>query len=666
MSKFCQCTDPIEINFFKGTYFQKMQVMNYLILLIFICSLFKGFQCKPMTIDENSDLEESEYSNDAVDEANSDDDDTSLEDQEQSDQDKLHQPIRSEERYMENRRPAHTESDNDVFNKMESDESREHISNGRQPFTVNNQNVEYRGNEHYDSNNDKFLLSSNEKSNARKTYVKQQDDSDNYFSKKSNDAFSQDRYLNRYYEDNRLNKDKITNENRGFEILEYNRDTRSLKEENISDATKGSANSNDNCKGNEQTVIKEHVKKLSERDLKELLSSLTEDKKELLQRLIDDNSTSDGVIKREITKITAEDDSNVSSGETESNKGLGVSNNLGDNAEYPSAQDVATAKNTVDLKYFESNAGSEINDQQPLADSTKPNSENNLHSATEISLKTEIHPILDDSDTNGNKLVKNSEISEHSEPLGEFENDSQNMKPFKREIEADDEISQSLQSLEDSFPNTNIDENPLLYSEPRIRVKRTDSNQIVKKRGAGILPEGKMGYFSYKAENQDEDNDEGNEFDDESFFDNLSESSRNNVGLEYSDLKNTKNCNEKAKSYDPSNISIYNAQKETENVGSDTDTILSGMENIDDKLMLSGDSRNKRQLLNQSNKYLDKSSISDDRVEPSSEKYINSPGYHEDDAFGPLPHNSVGDLGRYKRIRRVKESHKNEDTICNI
>lgn len=53
MSKFCQCTDPIEINFFKGTYFQKMQVMNYLILLIFICSLFKGFQCKPMTIDEN-------------------------------------------------------------------------------------------------------------------------------------------------------------------------------------------------------------------------------------------------------------------------------------------------------------------------------------------------------------------------------------------------------------------------------------------------------------------------------------------------------------------------------------------------------------------------------------------------------------------------------------
>ncbi|CAH1640289.1 unnamed protein product [Spodoptera littoralis] len=553
-------------------------------------------------------------------------------------------------------------------------------------------------------------------------------DKNGYSNSEDSDPNDQSRYYKRYYNTMQAeNRDNVIEDKSSDSVSYTSRDRRDIKEAdpvdtpNVSNNPGSKENNEKTDSEDEETAIKRHIKKLSGEELDQLLNSLTDEKRELLKKIIDDVDASDNAFinKREITKKAGavEENNYIENCQSDLSKVQGGS----------PVSDINTEPSPVS-----NSETTEINNKQPEGGptegvdlSTPKSAETSVSTANKVELRNDEGIQQKKSDSNLNsftinldpknqgEIVANVQVTTKTENKREvnledleafdepkiLENDlnlqnaqdyageqgyfcpqednlskldddqqiRQEGKTYKREAypEKQPDLSESMKSLEESFPNSNSYEDSAPYSGPLVRVKRKNSDQIIKKRAAGLLPDAKVAYFPYKAENEDEDNDEGNEFDDEGFYDRTSNFANGNKGLE-DEVANADNTIPAKNIIDNSKLPRENLESDTMSLGSDTDSVLSGVEGVDDNLMFSSGTRNRRTVENDPNgspegKLEPSTSILESELKSVSENYFNAPQYQENDAFGALPRNYDGDLARYKRIRRVKQSHNTQE-----
>lgn len=493
---------------------------------------------------------------------------------------------------------------------------------------------------------------------------------------------------------------------------------------------------------NEEAAIKRHVKKLSSKELEELLASLSDDKRKLLKEIISDDAefSVDNINKREITKkagaAASEDNSFLEGVQLEVSKlqeGSSSEDSVCDSQQSTETTQNSKQPETTEVKepvakYFSPSSNfvtpgkvdlrensNDLKQDKSKSDAilVEPNKDQ-ANMDDQSSVKTEIKREakmgdLNDSDmpfNEGKLLDNNFDDQEFSNEQGynmcpqddEFSgiiDDSQlhnaNGNCLKREAV---DLSESMKSLEESFPNSNAYDDADLYADtmlaPLIRVKRRNMELAMKKRAAALSPEANVAYFPYRAENDDEDNDEGNEFDDDGFFDRTSNLAKSNVKAKVQegspvDIGTPKHLKPISKYTKTNNVirsknfKIENMESDTMSLGSDTDGVISGVEGVDDNLMYNSATRNKRSEQEskayehvddtepKSNRLLRSTPLMDDEIQTASEHFISAAveNYQENDAFGSLPRSYEGELARYKRIRRVKPS-QNQDVSSDI
>ncbi|KAJ8717912.1 hypothetical protein PYW07_005842 [Mythimna separata] len=545
----------------------------------------------------------------------------------------------------------------------------------------------------------------------------------------ASDTNAQSRYFKQYYNTMQAENRDINEEKSHDGGARYNlRDRRDVKEASPADIptvsnSQGTKESNDKTDSeDEESAIKRHIKKLSVDELNQLLNSLTDDRRELLKKIIDDVDTSDnGLInKREITKKAGavEENNFIENCQSDMSKVQGGSPVVESNTEAAPSQNTETTDNSKqpegatesnDLssqKTAETSMGS-VNNMELTShvDESIPKTADSLSTLDlnldpnknldkvvanpQVSSKTEIKRETNLDDMNNNSVDRSKTIDnelslengqDYANDQGYFSQDEsskllnddtqfhQDGKEYKREtdLEKQSELSDSMKSLEDSFPNSNAYDDSAPYSGPLVRVKRKNFDQDIKKRSAGIFPDAKVGYFPYKAENEDEDNDEGNEFDDEGFYDRNSNFANSNKGLEEETASADQSVQAKNSNIDNSKAAPHeNLEGEgSMSLGSDTDGVLSGVEGVDDNLMYRNDARNRRTAEGSrevANDETERSILLENDKKSAGENFFNEPRYQENDAFGPLPRNYDGDLNRYKRIRRVKQSLNDQE-----
>ncbi|XP_013162704.1 PREDICTED: putative uncharacterized protein DDB_G0282133 [Papilio xuthus] len=478
----------------------------------------------------------------------------------------------------------------------------------------------------------------------------------------------------------------------------------------------------------EESAIKRHVKKLSGPELEELFNTLSDDKRSLLKKIIDNDADNDDTVsKREITKKAGavEQNSYIENGQLDSSKIQGVSSNVEEsNTETSlSHETTETSKKSVsatelgEIMPSKSSGGCDKSENKldlanPNEDLKEVKSEGILDleskkSDTDVDLESNSQIMTKNDNkreaninemTNMEKSSDDTQIVDRDYSLKDFQGSMNNQDMFlqddeltdlineeterqtshknglKREASPDEsvDLSKSIKSLEESFPNPkSYDEsNPFYGSDmaPLVRVKRKDADSAIMKRSASVIADSNVPYFPNKGENDDEDNDEGSEFDEDGFYDRTSNFARNNDNKPY----DTSCAKEEDRIFNQKAGHIYgneNLESDTSNLGSDTDNAMTGAEGINDNLMYSA-LRDRRTSEENDNKVLDdkikdmsperrlrSTPLMDNQAKTVSETNINVPvpGYQENDAFGPLPRSYEGDLGRYKRIRRVKQ-----------
>ncbi|XP_049877270.1 putative uncharacterized protein DDB_G0282133 [Pectinophora gossypiella] len=564
------------------------------------------------------------------------------------------------------------------------------------------------------------------------------------YNNESSDASEQSQYSKKLYN---TMQEGVPDEKRYDNHYNLNRDRRAIQDTNDTISNLNSNNAQLET-DDEEAAIKRHVKKLSGEELDELLNSLTEDKRELLKKIMENDAGSDNEInKREITKkASAAPDENgyLESGQSDTSKLQEGSPGSDSNAPAQSSTEHSKLPNpqsdinvlpvTKTLEVSNSSSSTIINTDNKAEFITRDPDSNSGKSESGVNT---IAPVLDSN--NQAKVNSNPQESTKTETkretnmkdLSNFETPYEDTKPYegnfkdsqdfardsgyfysqdedlsrimddesqinnninKREVlnDKDADFSDSMKSLEDSFPNSNSydDDDPYSGSDmaPLVRVKRKNLDMNVKKRAAGILPDAKVAYFPYKAENDDEDNDEGNEFDDDGFYDRTANLAKSNIKEMPSEEETSDNLEGSAQQTSTNNkncpLNLINRSKlasnnkmesDTMSLGSDTDSVLSGVEGVDDNLMFNSGTRNRRtaeaSVNNQAaentevklNRPMRSTPLMEDKLKSASETYINVPNYHENDAFGPLPRSYEGELGRYKRIRRVKQPSSSKD-----
>lgn len=398
----------------------------------------------------------------------------------------------------------------------------------------------------------------------------------------------------------------------------------------------------------EETAIKRYIKKLSKDELKELKDSLSDDKKILLKNFIEkiDSSqiSNEAIHKREITKKDgAVDETNLMDSElTNSLRNEGVTSDSEVSSESSVSQNTKNKEteqtvpdsesSMTTLKNFES-TGSE--NKSIITNDTEKVNLKNKRDINSVVFSEMQKPMYESQSMKNSKQnwqeLSNEKDYDYSpdEDLSHFASDESqkqhNFQNKKRDVNSEyqADFCNSIKNLEDSFPNSNTIDGSIAYSGPLIRVKRHNSNQVVKKRPAEVLPAAKVSYFTYESQNDNEDNDESNEFDNEGFYGRNSNFAKENQPNE-------------------------NLSDDKTSLGSDSDNVLSGVEDTDDNLMFSSSLRDKR-IARDDN-------ATDKQLKSSTEYSLSQLNYQENDAFGPLPRNYEGDLGRYKRIRRLQQS----------
>lgn len=528
------------------------------------------------------------------------------------------------------------------------------------------------------------------------------------------DSSEQSRHFKQYY-NTMQSEHKSMLGDKNYEI--GNRDRRQAEAgDNInlsSSSTEKEMMSADISNEEDEAAIRRHIKKLSGEELEELLNSLSDDKKALLNKIIDNDRNSYDVNKREITKKAGavEENSYIDGGLSEISKvqgGTSIDVNTESAVSQSSdvdntKQEIQTESGDISTKTADSTRAETCESKADLLRESSDVTGNgkleggaydtneassSVQSKTENKRETNL-----DYSKNPDGSFDDTQLSENyfNTKDGDDSFDSQdhfcsqeddmsqlideeaqlhnnNERQYKREaLDSQADLDDSIKSLEESFPNSNGEENGQYFESnmaPLVRVKRKDDNLIVKKRAAAVLPDAKVAFFPYKAENEDEDTDEGSEFDDEGFYDRTSNYAKNNANkpadktaIKYgvrspqSKLSNT-NVEDDSKADDSTHDKV-----DTMSLGSDTDSVLSGVEGVDDNLMYNSGARNRRTAEDsdgQDRPLRSTPSPGDAVKHPDS--FVNVPNYQESDAFGSLPRNYEGELSRYKRIRRVKPS----------
>ncbi|CAG5049152.1 unnamed protein product [Parnassius apollo] len=500
--------------------------------------------------------------------------------------------------------------------------------------------------------------------------------------------------------------------------LNVNRDRRQIqenddKETNESTLSPEENKESDTANEDEESAIKRHVKKLTAQELEELFNTLSEDKRALLKKIIETDYEKDneGINKREITKKagTVEENNYIENGQIDSSKIQGGCSNIDVNTE-PSISHETTDNNKRNMNLTEtgevlSNKNNDGSDKPESTgelgnkneniketksgsnlDSDKLDNEANVEPDTQVMSKTEnkretninenikmeksSDSLITDRDNNKNNQERFSPADESELINEETELDNLYKKNIKRETSLDDLSDRSafIKSLEESFPNSNSYDETNVFSgsnmAPMIRVKRKNAESAMTKRSANAIADSNVPYFPNKGENDDEDNDEGSEFDEDGFYDRTSNYARNSENNIPFDIQPHFSGNDErvlnhrsSRNYGHEN---GNLERDTMSLGSDTDNAMTGVEGVNDNLMYNSGSRSKRD--SQENVDNKKSSeaktnnvIRNSESKTDTDNYVSAPSYQETDAFGPLPRNYDGDLGRYKRIRRVKQ-----------
>lgn len=465
--------------------------------------------------------------------------------------------------------------------------------------------------------------------------------------------------------------------------------------------------------GSENAIIKT-IKQLSEGDLEELLNSLPEDKKAILKKIMD---------KREITKKAGavEENSNLEGGQVDTSKlgGDSEDNNtesaMTSDATETSKQkengDNLSSKNP-DVESDSKGSGSkseivaqaDIKNANPaiekegessyigLKDDINVNSEADNHkneNKREINIQgmSDEKISLGDSNISGfqleakdsNDYLVNQEdaCSENedwsdtlqSEPIGNYA-----YRETKREIVQNDpsalpdnEINEK--SLEDSFPAINSYEDNNLDSNmaPLIRVKRTEINHLIKKRDSPHFSNDNV-KFSPEAESENYQN-EKSESEEYGILDHASKLRNNQQIGKVSKMTVCGSGGPKRlisrvdNNYSELHPAILSESQNIDkmSLGSDTDSVLSGVEGADDNIMYNGRLRGKRTPENSDGTAVKMNLNRSGRtagplnVNVVSENSIDVSQYHDDEAFGPLVKNSEEDVTRIKRVRQVKQ-----------
>lgn len=496
------------------------------------------------------------------------------------------------------------------------------------------------------------------------------------------------------------------------ELLNFS-STGSTEKESISDIS----NEED------EAAIKRHIRKLSGEELEELLNSLSDDKRALLNKIMDTDNSNESVNKREITKKAGAVDENgyIDSSLSEISKVQGgPSIDVNTESAAPSNSDLESSKQqeshteSVDVSNTKSSDTTRAETAENKDELTRQTdevnsnikSDNNLNvfepspdspnvqsAKTENKRETNLDYLkspeesFDDAQVDnyfntkdsGDSFNSQDQICSQDDELAQLMDEeallhNSNEHQYKREILQDNQVDldDSIKSLEESFPKSNYEENRQYFESdmaPLVRVKRKNGDLNVKKRAAIDLPEAKVAYLPYKAENDDEDTEEGNEFDDDGFYDRTSNYAKNNANIKpgnnvvptkfairspQSRFSKTRTNMEEEKSDGSANDKV---DGDTMSLGSDTDSVLSGVEGVDDNLMFSSGTRNRRTAESNGEHLAEieqNTPTQDEAAKPSENYNINLPNYQES-AFGPLPRNE-GELNRFKRIRRVKPS----------
>ncbi|XP_052743904.1 uncharacterized protein LOC112045190 [Bicyclus anynana] len=465
---------------------------------------------------------------------------------------------------------------------------------------------------------------------------------------------------------------------------------------------------------NSENAILRNIKKISEQDLEELLNSLPEDKKALLKKIMD---------KREITKKAGAIDENsyLEGGQADTSKLEGgysvyftessMTSDTSETSKQPESSDSISSK-IPDSESGSKESGSkseiitntEIKNDEPAIEKeseiTETGSKNdvNINSSSEEFCKTENKRETNNKELTNEKIsLEDSKIQEYqleakdsndylgnqddliedSRIFSENENwanepQESNERAKKREISQNDPLvlQECVKSLGESFPAANSYEDNILESEmaPLIRVKRTEKEHQKSKHDS-LPTSNDNAHFSPGVEGEDCESEEKSELHDYGVFNRASNSVRKYQGgksntdslLGSSDIA----CH--LSQFSKRNLQLHppvvseTQEKDKTSLGSDTDTVLSGIEGVDENLMYSSGLLGKRSLESSDIKS-DKTNINRSgrtagpiNVDDVSDNSINVCQYQNDEAFGPVALNSEGDLSRYKRVRQVEQ-----------
>ncbi|KAL4715057.1 hypothetical protein ACJJTC_003208 [Scirpophaga incertulas] len=373
----------------------------------------------------------------------------------------------------------------------------------------------------------------------------------------------------------------------------------------------------------EEAAIKRHIKKLSGDELEELLNSLSDDKKTLLNKIIENNNAYDTQNKREITKKAGASDKNslIDGGLLELGKSQDVNSNVSDiNTGLVFGKNFENVITSSESQSDNDHTSSSKAPDSTQGDSKEGNAElsvdninnNNNVNKRDTNFDNEEHKSFDRSeyvDSSYQSLDylsndKNNYCASHEVGLEQqTDEEPQSHKQNKRELLPTKQFNiDDIKLLEDSFPNDNP-ERSSQYIEanmvPLVRVKRKDDKDITQRT---IIPDDKAAYCPLNVDNDDSDNDEGNEFNNDGIYDRTLNFAKRDLdklddGVNHFGVKRENNRKQSGDEVqiELSNVSTNNKFDDgTRSIGSDTDSVLSGVEGVDDNLMLNGGPRNRR------------------------------------------------------------------------
>ncbi|CAH4030444.1 uncharacterized protein DDB_G0287625-like [Pieris brassicae] len=437
---------------------------------------------------------------------------------------------------------------------------------------------------------------------------------------------------------------------------------------------------------NEDSVsaIKRNIKKLSTEELEELLNSLSDDKRALLNKIISNKFTNDNVNKREITKKAeaVEENNYLENSRSDLNK-------LESGSSVDSLSSLSQSETTETTKQSDSSETSKTKASES-DDNTSPNNEskdelndNNLNNNQEYLQDN----VAISKNSNGNEKSKNENkreinIEEMTPDKPEMINEPSNNENYYSDTDANwselmkdeselhktysnlykrdvDDYSNTadVKSLEDSFPLYEAEKTKSSYSQmaPLIRVKRTNNIRRSQDRSPGNM---KVPYFPGAANDDDNEKDEfddGFNFENSYNYEKVGKEDNKNIG--YYDMHSNRNCQYTKPS--------RKSEKGSAKIGSDTDNVLSNVEGVDDNLMYNHEIRNKRIADDAVANKLQQESL--DSAESFNENNMSDPlskkdlHYQDQGAIGAIQRGANEELGRYKRIRRLKQSPPQEN-----